>query len=270
MIMSVKQRIKYFLIRVFLITYIPWVIAAIISHINQESMLIFPLQLMGGAGPLIATLLYLIKTKEWKQFIDRMIHFQGINRIAWGITVAPILIILSTQWLVFGRLNVNTEFTALGLSYMLFLLFFGPIPEEVGWRGILFHDLNQQSFKKAQIYTMLVWLIWHLPLFFIVGTYQFDLGVLSLRFLFFCLNVMVQSFIMGYLYVLGKKNIVFVILFHYFVNLFGEMFHKSTNSEIISIALYVILLLSLVIHHQSLFSSNETRINVDGHSDHSL
>ncbi|MBN2268934.1 MAG: CPBP family intramembrane metalloprotease [Acholeplasmataceae bacterium] len=133
------------------------------------------------------------------------------------------------------------------MIYGFFLLFFGPIPEEVGWRGILFNDLNKKSFKKAQIYVMAIWLVWHLPLFFIVGTYQYKLGILSLEFLFFCINIILQSFIMGYLFIIGNKNIFLPILFHYFVNLLGEMLNKSTMSEVLNIGLYGILLLSIIL-----------------------
>ena len=116
----------------------------------------------------------------------------------------------------------------MGIYYGLFLLFFGPFPEEVGWRGILFNDLNKLSFKRAQLFVMIVWLVWHLPLFFIKGTYQYNLGIISFGFLFFCINIIIQSLMMGYLFIIGNKNILLPILFHYFVNLMGEMFRKIT------------------------------------------
>lgn len=72
--MTLDKRIKLFLFTVFPITYISWGLAGIISHNNLESQLILPLHLIGGASPLIATILYLSITKEWKSFfIDFLI-----------------------------------------------------------------------------------------------------------------------------------------------------------------------------------------------------
>lgn len=245
--MTIEKRIRLFLIPVFLIAYVSWIIAAIISQTHEESLLILPLHLLGGASPLIATIFYLIKTKRCKDFFHRITNFHEVNFIAWSITFSPIIIILLSNLLVFSRFNVNSEFIGMGLFYGFFLLFFGPIPEEVGWRGTLFNDLNEMSFRKAQIYVMIVWLVWHIPLFFIVGTYQNNLGILSLGFIFFCFNIILQSFIMGYLFLIGNKNIVLPILFHYFVNLLGEMLNKSITSEILSIVLYATLLLSIIL-----------------------
>jgi len=246
MIMTLDKRIRFFLITVFLITYPSWMLAAIISHVNEESVFVLPLHLLGGASPMIATIFYLIKTKEWKNFCDRLFNFREIHFVAWLVTCSPILVIIFAQLLVFNHLNMNIEFKEMGIFYGLFLLFFGPIPEEVGWRGILFNDLNKISFRKAQVYVMMIWFIWHLPLFFIVGTYQYNLGLMSLGFLFFCMNIMFQSLMMGYLFLIGNKNIILPILFHYFVNLLGEMFTKNTVSEVVTIVLYGVLLFSII------------------------
>jgi len=246
-LMVLNKRIKLFLITVFLIAFISWTSAAIISQTHEESVFVLPLHLLGGASPLIATIIYLVITKEWKNFFYRFYNFHEVNYIAWAIALSPIIILVSTHLIVFNQFNINIEFKEIGMFYVLFLLFFGPIPEEVGWRGILFNDLNKLSFKKAQFIVMIVWLIWHIPLFFIVGTYQYNIGILSLGFIFFCLNIILQSLIMGYLFLIGNKNILLPILFHYFVNLFGEMFNKNTVSEVISIILYGLLLVTITL-----------------------
>lgn len=247
--MALNKRLKMFLTTVFLITYTSWILAAIISHTYTDSRLILPLHLLGGASPLIATILYLIKTKEWKNYFYRLANFHEVKFVAWLITLSPIIISVVTNLLVFNQLSIDSGFIEMGIFYGFALLFFGPIPEELGWRGVLFNDLNKISFKKAQIYMMLIWLVWHLPLFFIIGTYQNNLGIISLGFLFFCLNIALQSFIMGYLFLIGKKNILLPILFHYFVNLFGEMLNRNIVSEIVNIVIYGVVLLTIILGH---------------------
>ena len=240
--MEVKRRITFYVSIVFGITYPAWIAAAIISQFNPESNIIFPLHLLGGASPFIATIIYLIKTKAYKNYFYRLTNFKETTLLTWMIVMSPILVMSIAQLSVYQRFVVDHEFISMGMFYGIGLLFFGPIPEEMGWRGVLFHNLNQISFRKAQFYMTTIWFLWHLPLFFIVGSYQHGLGILSIDFLFFGLNIIFQSLIMGYLYIIGNKNIILPILFHYFVNLFGEMFTRSVYVEIITILGYITIL----------------------------
>lgn len=243
--MEVKKRIIFFVSIVFGITYPAWIAAAIISQINPESAVIFPLHLLGGASPLIATIIYLIKTKSIKVYMYRLTNIKETNLSSWLIAISPIGVMGIAQLLVYQTFRLDPDFVSMGVLYGFGLLFFGPVPEEVGWRGVLFHNLNQISFKKAQFYMTAIWFLWHLPLFFIIGSYQHGLGILSIDFLFFGLNIILQSLIMGYLYIIGNKNIILPIVFHYFVNLFGEMFTRNIYIEITAISGYIMILVYL-------------------------
>jgi membrane protease YdiL (CAAX protease family) len=245
--LSAKQKITLFVGIVFSITYPSWILAAILSHNNPDSAFVLPLHLLGGASPLIATLIYLVKTKSYHTYFLRFTHLKDIRFLAWLIVSIPILIALFAQLIITGHLNLDPEFQRMGIVYAIGLLFFGPIPEEMGWRGVLFDQLYSISFKKAQIYTAIIWFLWHIPLFFIVGTYQNALGIFSYEFLFFGIYILIQSFIMGYLYQVGMKNLILPILFHYFVNLFGEMFIRDLWIDLIMILGYVVVLMILMI-----------------------
>ncbi|XFA99569.1 lysostaphin resistance A-like protein [Candidatus Izemoplasma sp. B36] len=245
--MVLKRRLKLYLFIVFGISYFSWIIAIIISNINSDSGFILPLHLIGGASPLIATIVYLIKTKGWNDYFNRLKNIKETTLVSWLITFSPVIILVISSIIVFGKVEINPEFPSTLILYSVGLLFFGPLPEELGWRGILFNDLNELSFKKAQIYMAVIWFVWHLPLFFIIGTYQNDLGIVSIDFLFFAINIFIQSFILGYLFSVGKKNIILPILFHYFVNLFGELLLDNIFYEILTIILYSIVLLFIYI-----------------------
>lgn len=244
-IMKNKKRIIFYVSIVFGITYPAWIIAGIISQSNPNSSIIFPLHLLGGASPFIATVIYLIKTKEYKDYVYRFTNLKETTPLSWLITLSPILVMSLAQLIVYRSFVLDSEFLSMGIFYGFGLLFFGPIPEEMGWRGVLFHLLNEVSFKKAQVYMTTIWFLWHLPLFFIVGSYQHGLGILTINFLFFGLNIVFQSLIMGYLYIIGHKNILLPIGFHYFVNLFGEMFTRNIYVEIITIVCYIMMLVFL-------------------------
>ena len=165
--------------------------------------------------------------------------------IDWLILLSPILIALVVSFIMEGNVSLSKEFLSSGLLYAIFLFFFGPLPEELGWRGVLFDLLSKQSITKAQIITAAVWFTWHLPLFFIVGSYQHGIGFATSGFLLWAVGLIVQSIIMGFLYISTNRSIASAILFHYFVNLAGEAFELIIPAEMLSIGIYVILAIVL-------------------------
>ena len=231
-------------------SYTFWIIAAIVSSQNQDWFGIQILHFLGGVGPLLAAIYVVTKIKDWKGYLRRCIDFSGYSFLDWLILLSPLLIALFVNLITQGKITLSQEFLARGLIYAVFLFFFGPFPEELGWRGVLFDLLRKQSMIKAQVVTAAVWFTWHLPLFFIVGSYQNGVGFGTSGFLYWSVGLIVQSIIMGYLYVLTNRSIASAILFHYFVNLAGEAFELSIHEEIISIVVYVILAILLSYIHK--------------------
>ena len=57
------------------------------------------------------------------------------------------------------------------LIVILPMMLFGGGNEEVGWRMILQPELEKKfGFHIATIFTSIIWWLWHLPIFFIIGT----------------------------------------------------------------------------------------------------
>ena len=170
--------------------------------------------------------------------------------IDWLILLSPILIALVVSLIMEGNISLSQEFLGSGVLYGVFLFFFGPLPEELGWRGVLFDLLSRQSSLKAQVITAAVWFTWHLPLFFIVGSYQHGVGFATSGFLLWAVGLILQSIIMGYLYLSTNRSIASAILFHYFVNLSGEAFELNIPAEIMSIGFYVVVLSVTILYRQ--------------------
>lgn len=64
------------------------------------------------------------------------------------------------------------------LPFAVFTLVFGPLPEEMAWRGYALDGLQiQWKALTASIALGAAWTVWHLPLFFIEGSYQHGLGL---------------------------------------------------------------------------------------------
>ena len=119
------------------------------------------------------------------------------------------------------------------LSYAFFLLFFGPITEELGWRGVALPELvKRYGFTIATIFLGLMWALWHLPLFFIKGSYHYQLGLGGPAFWNYMLSIISISILYGAVYYKANQSILIVILFHYLDNLAGETFQISFNARI--------------------------------------
>lgn len=222
-------------------TYLFWVPAVLISRISPDWGGIFPLHLLGGIGPLVSTIVIVTRKNIWKVYFRKLIKVTGFPPALWILVISPLLIAGIGSLIFHRRFLISQEFISTGALYGLLLLFFGPIPEEVGWRGVLFDEASKTSVFKAQVLTAVVWLIWHLPLFFISGSYQNSVGFATPEFFIWCGELIALSIIMGYLYGLTGKSIASAILFHYFVNLAGELITKSRGLELFSLSIYGLL-----------------------------
>jgi membrane protease YdiL (CAAX protease family) len=124
------------------------------------------------------------------------------------------------------------------IGYAAFLLPFGPLPEELAWRGYALDRLQArwQPFASSLILGAL-WTAWHLPLFAIASSYQHSLGVGSARFWLFMLDKVPLAVLMTWIYNATRRSTLSAVLFHYAVNLTGELFALTTRAEILHVVL---------------------------------
>ena len=213
---------------------------------------------IGGIGTIIGVIGYWIFTynqEQRKDYINRLTQIRGVPMKFWLIACSlPLLILLLSQ--IINKLSgnfsapiglINTGFVENGWIYVLFLFLFGPVPEELAWRGIALDELSKKSKLKAQIIVALMWGLWHLPLFFIKGSYQNSLGVGTISFWMFFLNVIFPSFIVGWLYLKSNCSILIAIFYHFSLNLTGEMFYTTTQVDIVSTILTILVALLLLL-----------------------
>ncbi len=87
------------------------------------------------------------------------------------------------------------------VPFLISMLVAGPIAEEPGWRGTAYPRLRA-TMNRVQTGLVLgaAWAIWHLPLFFITGTVQNELGLFSWSGLLFTLSVFPMALLTGYAY----------------------------------------------------------------------
>lgn len=95
--------------------------------------------------------------------------------------------------------------------------------EELGWRGLLFSELNKNfSFLKAAIISSVFWAVWHLPAM-VLDNYGATETPFAFRFTMFLLLVVFSGIIMSWLW-LKSKSIWAVAIFHASHNVVIQMF----------------------------------------------
>ena len=99
------------------------------------------------------------------------------------------------------------------LGSFLPLLIIGPLSEEIGWRGYALERLQTRwNALTSSLIVGLVWALWHLPLFMMVGTSQHELGI---PFIGFLVGLMASSILYTWLYNNTKQSIWSAILLHW-------------------------------------------------------
>jgi CAAX protease family protein len=144
----------------------------------------------------------------------RIIQFQ----LGWHGYVFTFLIVIAgtAGQLIINRLigNIfNGHLFLAQLGSFLPLLIIGPLSEEIGWRGYALGRLQTRwNALNSSLIVGLVWALWHLPLFMMVGTSQHELG---LPFIGFLIGFMANSIIYTWLYNNTNQSIWSAILLHW-------------------------------------------------------
>jgi membrane protease YdiL (CAAX protease family) len=101
------------------------------------------------------------------------------------------------------------------------LLIIGPLSEEIGWRGYALPRLQTRWNPLASSLIIgLVWGLWHLPLFMMIGTSQHEIGI---PFISFVIGMMANSIFYTWLYNNTKMSLWSAILLHWFYTYVSQM-----------------------------------------------
>lgn len=205
-------KIFKYLIITFAITYLFWGIDIILSflglyeHPGYNAGIVF--YIIAVCSPAIAAFIIWQKDPETKG----LRHFlKTIVRISNPVIELSLLVIfLCLRFgipFLFGGAKITGSWWQVVLFIPVMLLFGGV--EEVGWRGFLQPVLEKRfGFIAAVLINCFIWTIWHIPLCFIKGTYQY-----SGNFLWFAFSLLGTAFSLAALRQ-AKGNILPCILFH--------------------------------------------------------
>jgi membrane protease YdiL (CAAX protease family) len=182
------------------------------------------------------------------------IKFNDVRRISakWFLVIflfVPILIALAVLLdILAGGGGSTWEESALQIfatpwmiiPFALSIFLVGPM-KEFGWRGYG-QDCSQARWNMvtSSMNLGIVWSLWHLPLFFIKDTYQYNLGAGSLSFWLFMIGIVPLAFVFTWIYNNTNRSIFAVMLFHFMVNFVGELVALSPQAEFYSISLWTL------------------------------
>ena len=114
------------------------------------------------------------------------------------------------------------------LSLVFFVFWFGPLPEEMGWRGFALDRLQaRMTALSASLLLGSVWALWHVPLFFVPGSFQAGLELGSTRSWIFLFSMVPLSVLMTWVYNNTNRSTLSAVLIHFSGNLCGALLPKS-------------------------------------------
>jgi len=207
--------------------------------------------ILAGASPSVIGLIFSFISK------DRLYISSLIKRIitignASAKHVLIVLFMVPTMTLIsaytsFLFTSVYPDFSAIRtygfiglIIFAGFSFIFGPLAEEIGWRGYLLDCWKDKGIVVYGAGIGLIWTIWHLPMFFIDGTYQNSLFLQgSIPVLCVALSTTALGVIIGYITKI-TNSVLLATLFHFTINFTGELIPLSLTGKIINTIILIV------------------------------
>jgi membrane protease YdiL (CAAX protease family) len=186
------------------------------------------LYLAGAAAPLIASILATAIVRGRQGLSDLFNRsFKWRFHPAWYL--AAVLIPLAVTALSamaavgFNEARVPQKWFSpvFGAGFLVFFLIYDGFGEEIGWRGFALPQLqNRLGFLGGNIALGIIWALWHLPLFFMEGSFQYGDSIIIYIYLLTC-----WSIVMALLVNKARGSVLVAILFHESANFIAFTIH---------------------------------------------
>jgi uncharacterized protein len=220
------------------------------------------LVLLGGLGPPLGALVFVLRAHNAayvREYVDRILSARRVPLRWWLlIFVLPFAVVsagVALSILLGGasapaQLRVDGAFIARVTPFYIGLMLLAPLLEEVAWRGYGQDSLQRRfGLVFSSLILGLVWWFWHLPLFFMVGTYQSGLGVGTVAFWDFAVGLVATSLVMTWLYNKTNGSILGAVVYHFLLNVANELILTDLVADIsrtalqLGLGLFVLLVL---------------------------
>jgi membrane protease YdiL (CAAX protease family) len=226
-----------------------WIPAALSARAFDEPPV--PLLIaLGGIGPLVAAVALIYTSQDRsvrRDYWQRVVDLRRISAGWYAVTIFTVPVLTAFAVLLDiltggsgAHLEARFRSSPLDiLPFAIFTLFFGPLPEELGWRG---YALDRLQRKHAALTASLIlgigWTFWHLPLFFVAGSYQNGLGWGSTGFWWYMTDKTFASVLMTWIYNNTRRSTLSAVLFHFMINYIGELVVLTERADFFQIVIW--------------------------------
>lgn len=247
MISFVKEKIKkhrespwlYFGIS-FLLTWL-FLLPAVGLDVKFGSSLVTTLIILSGilgkvVPPILLTYLGYGK-KGLQDYWERLVDWKRIS-FGWWLATFLLPILGTGLGVVTAAVVIGSEFPGFSITDPLqillaavFIFVYGPLVEELGWTG---YQLDRLQAKYSALGTGIIlgffWMLWHLPMFFIEGSYQQEVVGFNTPYFWFCfvVGIICLQILQVWIYNNSNRSIMSGVMIHFAINFSGEMLELST------------------------------------------
>jgi len=251
---------------VFLFTWTLWFAAAFISNANPDNSVNLLLMILGLFVPSIIALIMVLISKSpalKKDYKDKLVGLYRIKPFNVVLSIVVMFVVIAVSILIsllFGQSTDQFAFVG-GFSFSiggiptLFTLVLTALLEELGWRGYAEDSVAYYcSWFKESIIFGIVWGLWHLPLFFIPGSYHYNILHMNIWFMInFFASVIPMAFLFTWVYVKNRRSILACMLFHFFVNFLQEQIAMTQVTKCIETIVIAVVAIIIVIANKEMF-----------------
>ena len=214
-----------------------WIPVAVTGLDVSESpgIILLAIGILGPAASAIILTCLFGDGRERRDYWERLIGFKRIG-LKWCAMILLIPPVYSALAVLQGLLidgNMPPLDTAVGyvtnpwriIPFAILILFYGPLPEEMGWRGYALDRLQRRwNALTSSLILGTIWSIWHMPLFFMRGTLMSDVFPLwSSRFwVAMGPGILSGAVLMTWVYNNTERSTLAAVLLHFMMNFTGE------------------------------------------------
>lgn len=268
------ERYRYrplrFYVTCFAVTWIFWILAAVISRSPNDNGISSLLMLAGLTAPAVIAVITVLTSGDRALKADLKRKLIGFYRIRPRSILAAVvgfmaivafsilLSLLAGQSLEQFAFTEDFSFSVNGTSALLTILLAAVI-EEVGWRGYGEDSVASYfSWFTESIIFGFVWALWHLPLFWIEGTYHYGLKELGVLYVLnFLVSVNPLGFLTTWVYVKNNRSMLACIIFHLFINTMQEKIAMTPQTKCVETIVVFIAAAVVVLTNREMFFEKE-------------
>ena len=203
---------------------------------------------LGGLGPLLVASLLVATGRAhetpgefWRRALDpRRLALRWWAALTALAVLPPLLLRLATT-------GTTDEVAVAAPAAFLLVGALAGAAEEPGWRGYAQEGLQRRfSVVTSSLVVGVCWGAWHLPLFWLPGTYQHGLGIGTRAFWTFHLAILVATVLYGWLYNTAGRVTLAAVWFHAAANVAGELF-PAPGAEAETLILQVLIVAAVLV-----------------------